>query len=162
VGLHQLAGHPVALDGYNVLTTVEAALGGAVILAAVDQCFRDMASVHGSFRHVQETRPAIEWVGRTMSALKVSRCVWYLDQPVSNSGRLRQTLLALAADHSWDWDVQLVPDPDAILGNSPETVATSDRVILDCCRRWVNLARTVVQRHISEAAVVDLAASGTG
>ena len=39
----ELAGKALLLDGFNVLTTVEAALGGGVILRCRDGCFRDMA-----------------------------------------------------------------------------------------------------------------------
>ena len=50
------------IDGYNVLTTIEAALAGAVIIAGRDGCYRDMASMHGSYRKVEETSPAIELI----------------------------------------------------------------------------------------------------
>jgi hypothetical protein len=50
-----MAGRPLLLDGYNVLTTVEAAMARGVILAARDGAYRDMASMHGSFRRVAET-----------------------------------------------------------------------------------------------------------
>ena len=57
-GPETLAGRPLLVNGYNVLTTVEAALAGGVILAARDRTYRDVASMHGSFRRVEETRPA--------------------------------------------------------------------------------------------------------
>ena len=38
-----------------MLTTIEAALAGGVILAARDGAYRDMASMHGSYRKVAET-----------------------------------------------------------------------------------------------------------
>ena len=50
-------GRGLWIDGYNVLTTVEAALAGGVILVGRDGCYRDMASMHGSYRKVSETRP---------------------------------------------------------------------------------------------------------
>ena len=49
----------LAIDGYNVLTSIEAALAGGIILEARDGCFRDVASVHGTWRKVHETVPAI-------------------------------------------------------------------------------------------------------
>ena len=64
-----LAGAALWLDGYNVLTTVEAALAGGVILAACDGAYRDMASMHGSYRKVAETLPALELLGRTIAEL---------------------------------------------------------------------------------------------
>jgi hypothetical protein len=51
------------IDGYNVLTSIEAALSGGVILRARDGCYRDMASMHGSYRKVEETISAIHILG---------------------------------------------------------------------------------------------------
>jgi hypothetical protein len=151
----QLQGRPLWLDGYNVLTTVEAALAGGVILAARDGTYRDMASMHGSYRRVAETRPALMRIGRATSALGVSEVYWLLDRPVSNSGRLKQIILELAAEEIWPWNVRLVPDPDAILADSDQIVATADSVILDHCRAWFNLAREIVSRDVCDAVVVE-------
>ena len=156
VDAERLAGGPLWLDGYNVLTTVEAALAGGVLLAARDGTYRDMASMHGSYRKVAETRPALELIGRQIAALGVSECLWYLDRPVSNSGRLRKLIEELAAAAGWSWHVELVADPDPILAEADPTVATADSVILDRCRAWFNLARETIARHVPEAVVVEL------
>ena len=147
---------PLWVDGYNVLTTVEAALAGGVILAARDGTYRDMASMHGSYRKVAETLPALELIGRSLSSLSVSECVWYLDRPVSNSGRLGQIILSMASEDGWPWRVELVADPDAILSQAECTVATADSGILDCCGSWFNLAREVVAKYVEEVWMVEL------
>ena len=152
-----LAGRPLSLDGYNVLTTVEAALAGGVILAACDGTYRDMASMHGSFRRVTETRPALELIGQATAALGVSACLWLLDRPVSNSGRLKQAMLELAEEHDWDWTIELVANPDAMLVQSDRVAATADSAILDRCPAWCNLGREIVARFVSGAIVLDLA-----
>src|SRR5689334_8099531 len=90
--MSSLAGKPLFIDGYNLLTTIEAALAGGVILHGRDGAFRDMASIHGHFKFVIETDPALEIIGQTLEALQPSECVWYLDSPVSNSGRLAALL----------------------------------------------------------------------
>jgi hypothetical protein len=154
------AAGPLWLDGYNVLTTVEAALAGGVLLAARDGTYRDMASMHGSYRKVAETRPALELIGREIAALGVSECLWYLDRPVSNSGRLKKLIEEVAAAAGWSWQVELAPDPDAILAEADPVVATADSVILDRCRAWFNLARSVIDRHVPEAVVVALGGGG--
>jgi len=117
-----------------------------------------MASMHGSYRKVDETRPAVELLGRVIAALGVAECRWYLDRPVSNSGRLKKVIDEMAADRRWTWTVELVPDPDSILAETDYFVATADSVILDRCRAWFNLARETVARHVPEADVIDLAA----
>ena len=137
------AGELLVIDGYNLLTTVESALAGGVVLAAVDGTYRDMASMHGSYRKVEETRPALDLIGRALAERRIS-CRWLLDSPVSNSGRLRSMLLEIAAAAGWDWQVELVRNPDAVLQTATEIVASADGVILDHCQRWVNLARAIV------------------
>ena len=52
-----LSGQVLLIDGFNVLTTIEAALGGAVVLVCRDQTCRDIAGLHGSYRKVAETEP---------------------------------------------------------------------------------------------------------
>jgi hypothetical protein len=152
-----LAGRTLALDGYNVLTTVEAALAGGIILAARDGTYRDMASMHGSYRKVHETRPALELLGCTLAALEVGQACWLLDRPVSNSGRLKQLMELLAAERGWPWRIELVSDPDAPLAVAEQVVATADSVILDRCQAWFNLAKETIASLVPEARVVDLA-----
>ena len=150
-------GHEVWLDGYNVLTTVEAAIAGGVLLAAFDESLRDMASMHGSYRKVEETLPALRLIGATLAKLEPAETRWLLDRPVSNSGRLKGIILDMAGQHGWRWTVDLVPDPDPLLAEASSIVATADSVILDRCGRWLNLARQVVEAHVPTARMIDLA-----
>ncbi len=108
----------LAIDGYNVLTSIEAALAGGIILEARDSCFRDVASVHGTWRKVHETVPAVEIVGQLLIRIGVARAIWYLDSPVSNSGRLKTLLRETAAVAGWLWEIELVPNPDTILSET--------------------------------------------
>jgi hypothetical protein len=156
VGSSELAGQRLLIDGYNLLTTIEAAFGQGVLLRGRDGCCRDMASMHGTYRRVQETGPALESVGQYLSAARVGHCVWYLDRPVSNSGRLRGMMRQIAADAGWSWDIELVDDPDKILAVAAEVVATADSGILDRCQRWFNLADEVVRIAAPQAYLVDL------
>ena len=155
------ARNTLLLDGYNVLTTIEAALSRGVLLQARDGCYRDMASMHGSYRKVQETIPAIKMAGELLAKLHIATCTWYLDRPVSNSGRLKTLIQHVTDEHGWNWDVQVVPDPDRILCETNHIVASADSVILDRCDHWFNFARLVVETFVRDAYVVDLSRSGT-
>lgn len=157
-GLEELAGQPLAIDGYNVLITIEAALAGGVILRGRDGCYRDLASVHGTFRRVEETFPAIELIGTFLAELHAGTSTWRLDSPVSNSGRLKGYLLQIAERRGWDWSVELSTNPDQVLIASPEIAATADSVILDGCRRWANLTVPLIDERIPAAWIVDLSA----
>ncbi len=143
-----LRNRSLLIDGFNLLTTVETALAGSVLLRGRDGCLRDMASMHGSYRRVEETRPAIDRIGAVLARLGPAPCKWQLDRPVSNSGRLK-TLLAEAAEaHGWAWEIELVADPDPILAATDAVVSTTDSGVLDRVERWFPLASTVVERGL--------------
>ncbi|QDV48195.1 DUF434 domain-containing protein [Gimesia fumaroli] len=151
-----LAQQELWIDGYNVLTSLEAALSGGVILHAHDGCFRDMASMHGSYRKVAETIPAIQILGELMAEWEVATCRWLLDQPVSNSGRLKTMLREISEERGWNWEIDLVPDPDPVLIGSDQIVASADSQILNQAERWFNLARTAIDARAPDAWIVDL------
>jgi hypothetical protein len=159
VGPERLGGRPLRVDGYNALTTIEAALAGGVILAARDGALRDMASMHGSYRKVAETLPALKLLGELIAELGVLECRWYLDRPVSNSGRLKTIMDQLAARRGWPWQIELVPNPDAVLVVGPEIGATADSAILNQCQAWFNLAREAIARRVPQAHVIRLGAA---
>jgi len=157
VSAQAVQGSELWLDGYNVLTTIEAAISGGVILAARDGCFRDMASMHGSYRNVQETLPALTMLGEQLQLRGVRRCHGLLDEPVSNSGRLRGMIEQLAELRGWNVEVQLVHNPDAALIAVDAVVASADSQVIDGCRRWFNLARDTVESRVQDAWIIDLA-----
>jgi len=150
----RIAGERLDIDGFNVLTTVEAALAQGVILGGRDGCYRDMASMHGSYRKVDETEPALTLIGEVLNEFRPAECCWYLDRPVSNSGRVRTRLERLAAERGWPWQVELAGNVDSVLAASPHIVATADSVILDRCQRWFNAAQEVVSRRLPNAVIV--------
>lgn len=156
--LAALQGEELWIDGYNLLITIEAALGGGVILVGRDGGCRDLASLHGTYRTVTETTPAIELIGAMLAGYGVKSCRWFLDRPVSNSGRLKEILLTTAEARGWSWDVQLEFSPDAVLVQTDAIVTSADSVVLDRCSRWVNVARDIITRRIPTAHVVNLRA----
>jgi hypothetical protein len=156
VAADSVAGKVLVIDGFNVLTTVEAALGAAVVLICRDTTCRDIAGIHGNYRKVAETLPALEKLVTVLATLGVRQTRWLFDRPVSNSGRVRSLMLNMAAERSLDWSVELVDDPDPLLSRSDEIVATSDSAILDAGPPWFNLARLTIETTCPEANVVDL------
>jgi hypothetical protein len=152
----QLDGKELWIDGYNVLTSIESSLSGGVILHSRDGCYRDMASMHGTYRTVEETIPAAQILGELMAPWHLAGCHWLLDRPVSNSGRLKNLLREVAAKEHWSWTVELAPSPDAVLCRSSGIVATADSHILDSAAHWFNLARVAIDTRISDAQVIDL------
>ena len=69
-----LGGRPVAIDGFNLLITLETALGGGVVLRGRDGALRDLSSIHGTYRAVQETDRAIRLAASALQVLKPGPC----------------------------------------------------------------------------------------
>ena len=149
-----LRGATIAIDGFNLLILLENAYSGAYVFHCRDDCYRDISSVHGSYKHIRQTAAAILLVGRVLEALQVGTVHWYLDQPVSNSGRLKAYLQQVAGEHDWNWQVELCYDPDKVLAQSTAIVVSSDGWILDQCQRWFNMGRLLVEDHLLEANIV--------
>ncbi len=158
VAIADWRGKVMQLDGYNVLMTVEAALGGGVMLCGRDGCLRDMAALHGNFRRVEETAAAANLIGEFLHLCGVARAVWWLDSPVSNSGRLKSLLGQIAAERGWEWEVHLAFDADAALKKLHDEgiIVSADSVILDNVGAWANLAGALVEAEVSGAWMVDL------
>ena len=154
-----LAREPIVIDGYNVLITAEAALSGAPIFWARDGCYRDLASIHGSYRKVTETIPAIEIAAKCLDGIGVSSALWLFDSPVSNSGRLKTIIGSLAEENGWPWDIELLPNPDVKLIETDMIAATSDSDVLDKCGKWANLTAHIMTNGIPEAKIIDLSTS---
>jgi len=159
VALGNLAGQSIAIDGYNVLITVEAAMSGGVIFKGRDGCFRDLASIHGTYRKVTETIPAVQLIGQFLREVGAGKALWLLDSPVSNSGRLKTLIGELARENNWNWEIELLLSPDAELKKTDLIVASSDSVVLDGCRSWVNLATEIIKKKLPSAKVIDLSGS---
>lgn len=157
VELEKIAGKSIIIDGYNLLITVEAAMSGGIIFKGRDGCLRDLASIHGTYRKVTETIPAIELIGSFLQEYGIENILWLLDSPVSNSGRLKKLISDIAAEHSWDFEVKLSSSPDAELIKTDIPVVTSDSVILDNCRIWTNVPIYIVRNKLANVNIIDLA-----
>ena len=99
---------------------------------------------------------ALQAIGRMARQGRVAEYRWWLDSPVSNSGRLKGIILGVAAEAGWPWQVEMVTNPDRVLSAAEEIVSSSDHVILDRCQKWFNLARQVIANQVPQARVVDL------
>ena len=121
----------------------------------MDSTIRDLAGLRGSYRIVDKTVRAVELLLARLEALEVKEALFYLDQQVSNSGRLRALLLDKAAERGVQIQVELHPSVDGVLSRL-ENVVTTDAIILDKCGSWYNLNRELIEEAVPEAWVLQL------
>lgn len=145
-----MVARPLVIDGLNVITTIEVALAGGVLLLGRDACIRDMASFHGNYRLVQETERAVAILVDVVESMSPSTVMVYIDRPVSNSGRLAEIIRTTAAAKGSDLQAVTADRVDETLKASTAVVATADSAILDACDDWLNLARTAIEQRRAE------------
>jgi hypothetical protein len=149
---------PLGIDGLNRLITIESALSGSLIIKGRDGARRDLASIHGTYRKVNETLYAVNIIGKHLESFQLVEVIWFLDKPVSNTGRLAQLLSTTASDRNWPWKVILTTNPDKQMVETQSIVASSDSWDLDHCDKWIDLAGMIISHTwlSNQAWVVDL------
>lgn len=154
IGVSILKGKHIAIDGFNLLIILESALSGAYVFKGLDTCYRDLSSVHGTYKRIQHTETAIELIGKVLEKAEVASVLWLFDKPVSNSGRLKQLLLELAARNNYNWTIHLEYAPDKLLAESDAVVVTSDAWILDRVAQWCNLAKHIIENYVPQCNII--------
>lgn len=142
------------IDGFNLIITLEVALSGSLLLLGKDDVFRDLAGLRGSYSLIGYTDKALDLIGITLTELSVPCVKFFLDAPISNSGRLRELILEHAKTWKIPVEVVLVNNPDVVL-SAMERVVTGDSVILDACASWLNLSKKIIRDHIKDAWVLE-------
>lgn len=147
-------GVTVNIDGFNTIITLEVALSDSTLLKGMDGTIRDLASLRGTYRLIDKTQSAIVLIGRQLEADEVGKTVFYLDAPVSNSGRLKQQILELLDGFHFEVQVEIINNVDSVL-ETMENVITSDAIILDKCQSWYNFNKKVIENHVKDCRYID-------
>lgn len=145
----------IYIDGFNLIITLEVALSGGVLVIGNDNAVRDIAGIQGSYRLIDKTDNALEILGKAFNDFKAKNVKFFLDSPVSNSGRLKERILLHSISWHCNTSVDLVPNADMILSDIGRVV-TSDSIILDKCKSWFNLARKIIENYIPNAKLINL------
>lgn len=143
------------IDGFNLIITLEVALSGSILILGNDGVLRDLAGLRGTYRIIEQTNIALELIGKTLKKLEVPGVKFFLDSPVSNSGRLKNMILESLTKLGIYTEVELVPNADVVLSKM-DRIVTGDSIILDSCQSWFNLSRVIVEDYIKNPWIVSL------
>ena len=150
LSISELSGREVWIDGFNTIITLEVLLIDSILFACMDGTIRDLAALRGTYRLIPETEAAIRMLFDILREAGVSRVNILLDQPVSNSGRLKTCMADLGEEYPFVLDIRILREVDRELYEK-ENVITSDSIILDHCLSWVNLVPECLERIHVEA-----------
>lgn len=143
----RIGGEALAVDGYNVLITVEASISGIPVLLCDDGWVRDIAGASGGYRFGPAGMRAIALILEALRALGPLRVSFLLDSPMAYSGDLASLVLKEMEHYNLSGEARAVPVPEKILQEHDGPVATSDSAIIDRVLRVVDLAGYVISSN---------------
>ncbi|VYT68032.1 DUF434 domain-containing protein [Clostridium tertium] len=144
----------VHIDGFNTIITLEVALSNSLVIKSMDGTIRDLAGLRGTYSIIDKTENAINLIKDYLVINEIDKAIFYLDKPVSNSGRLKIKILDIFKGSNLEIEVEVLDKVDSIL-KSKENVVSSDAIILDNCISWINLNRYIIENSISNNNLVN-------
>lgn len=148
VGMEGIRNADVAVDGHNVLITVEAALGQQPLIAADDGLIRDISGASSAYKMGQATLKAVDLIMETLRGSHPKSVVFLFDSPISKSGRLASYVADRLRTADLPGEARAVRVPETILIGYPGIVATSDSAIIDRVNHVVDLAARVIRTMV--------------
>jgi hypothetical protein len=151
VAADHIQGKTIYLDGFNVVIVLETFLSGGFVFKGLDDCYRDISSVHGSYKRVRQTEDVLITVGKALHKLEVKRAIWIFDAPVSNSGRIKTLCYEIATAHKFAWDIYLDNAPDKFLIAEKRLIVSSDAWVLNSCYAWFNMLSYIINQVLDDS-----------
>lgn len=152
-----LAGRPLALDGHNVVITMECALRGVAVMAADDGFIRDIGQVSQRFRPSLLTEQVVQRLSRYLAGHKVGSVTFWYDAPMSRSGELAAATRRIMQACELPGEAQAVPVPEKRLLEGTGVIGSSDTYLIDRSWQVVDVAGEII-RQLSGVRIIGLKA----
>ncbi len=148
-------GETVFIDGFNTIITLEIALSGTTLLKCMDGTVRDLAGLRGTYSIIDKTPEAIQLIGKELEDMEVSKAVFYMDAPVSNTGRLAGCIHGELGKYPFKVETEVINNVDFVLSGL-SNVVTGDAIILDKCISWINFAKSIIDKEFPRYSYIEL------
>ncbi len=145
--IEEIHNKDLAIDGYNVIITIEAGLSGRPLILGDDGYVRDISGLSGSFKKTETTEKAIQCIIHAIKNIKPRKTLLIFDSPISKSGKLAQEVRSLLKKEKILGDGRAVKVPEKILIGFPGVIATSDTAIIDQSKEVVDLAGHIIRKR---------------
>lgn len=155
VGIEQLVGLKLLVDGHNVIITTESGLAGRPLIAANDGVIRDVARISHRYRISTLTHQAIDLLFQVLHEYPPQETLFFLDAPIRQSGELAAALRAALKSWSLPGDAQTLKVPESRLIGSENIVASSDSAVLDGVERGLDFAAAAIRCLSRELDLID-------
>lgn len=138
----------VAVDGHNVLITLQTALKGGFVFFCDDGFLRDIAGVSRSFVFNGECERALDLVLETLAELKPKEVLFFLDAPLSKSRELANKINLLFGPYGIKGRSEVLSVPEKALCQFEGVICTADGHLLDLVEKAFDLAGHIVKAKL--------------
>jgi hypothetical protein len=153
VGMKEVRGKWLAVDGYNVLITVEAVVGGEPVVRCDDGIIRDLSGVFGKYRIGRRTWAAVEEIIETIERARPARVTILFDSQVSRSGELAGEVARRMEEKGLNGEAGAERDVDRRVAEA-DVSASSDRGVIGRARSVWDLPACILRRRGGRAVSV--------
>ncbi|MBM4307998.1 MAG: DUF434 domain-containing protein [Deltaproteobacteria bacterium] len=147
IPFYQIRNNDLAIDGYNVIITIESALLGKPLVLGDDGFIRDISGLSGDFKRSKTTDEVIQLILDALKKTTPHTILFLFHAPISKSGALAQEVRNRMKQGGLPGDAQAIKVPEKILIGFSGVVATSDTVIIDQSEKAVDLAATILRQE---------------
>ena len=154
--VRNLAGRPLALDGHNVVITLESALRGIPVMAADDGFIRDIGQVSQRFRLTSLTEQVLQRLTFYLGTHEIGPVMFWYDEPMSRSGDLAAVTRRILQACQVTGDAQAVPVPEKQLLEFAGVIGSSDTYLIDRSEQVADVAGEII-RQLPEVQIIALA-----
>ena len=150
----------LAIDGHNVLITIEAGLSGRPLILGDDGFIRDISGLSGRFKMTEITDNAIRLIIHALKNMKPRQTLFLFDAPISRSGKLAQEVRKQLRKENLPGDALAVKVPEKVLIGFQGVIATSDTAIIDQSKKLLDLAGHILGKKTKLESLVQLERKG--
>ncbi len=139
------------IDCYNTLITIGSYLNGSTVFVGNDNFLRDASEIHGKIFRTELYEKSLSLIFYYLKTINISEVLFYLDKPVSYSGKLCQDINDLLTKEKINGNAQTCESPDFILKNVDYGFcSTSDSIIIDNSKiKIFDLSRKTIEFHFN-------------
>lgn len=139
-----LKGSRVAVDGFNVLNTLQSFVSGRLLVLCDDGVVRDISEVHGEFKPTGMVEDLIRLSVRTLKKLEVAATYFYYESQISRSGEISALTRRILQEEGVEGLVETEKSVDSALLRNKRIIITSDSVVIHRADRFFDLAGHII------------------
>jgi hypothetical protein len=160
ISIQEVRNKDLAIDGHNVVITIEAGLSGRPLILGDDGFIRDISGLSGSFKKTETTEKAIQFIIHAIKKIKPRQTLFLFDAPISMSGRLAQEIRSRLKGERLPGDAMAVKVPEKILIGFRGVIATSDTAIIEQSKKVLDLPGYILREKTKLESLVQLKRKG--